>query len=181
MTLRKKCRPARKPGQHLTDRQNAMIHSQKMSSIGFLTIFALCAFAGSAMAGDVVHNQESARAPFASSTMVPPGYDTYYISGSSGKGGDTATQTSAALDGLKAQMAKLGLTFGDIVQAHVFLAGDPNMNGKMDFAGMNSAWFKDFGTPEQPNKPARAAFQVAALAGQSDLVEIEFIAVKRAP
>ncbi len=62
-------------------------------------------------------------------------------------------------------MAKMGLTFGDIVQAHVFLAGDPNKGGKMDFAGMNSSWFKDFGTAEQPNKPARAAFQVAALAG----------------
>ena len=77
-------------------------------------------------------------------------------------------------------MAKLGLTFGDIVQAHVFLAGDPNKGGKMDFAGMNSSWFKEFGTAEQPNKPARAAFQVAALAGGDALVEIEFIAVKKA-
>jgi enamine deaminase RidA (YjgF/YER057c/UK114 family) len=67
------------------------------------------------------------------------------------------------------------------VQAHVFLAGDPAKNGRMDFAGMNSAWFKEFGTSEQPNKPARAAFQVAGLAGQSDLVEIEFIAVRKAP
>ena len=50
----------------------------------------------------------------------------------------------------------------------------------MDFAGMNSSWFKEFGTAEQPNKPARAAFQVAALAGSDHLVEIEFIAVKKA-
>jgi enamine deaminase RidA (YjgF/YER057c/UK114 family) len=112
--------------------------------------------------------------------MVPPGYNTFYISGSTGKGGDTAEQTAAALAGLKAQMAKLGLTFGDIVQAHVFLAADPNKGGKMDFAGMNSSWFKEFGTAEQPNKPARAAFQVAALAGSDALVEIEFIAVKKA-
>ena len=75
--------------------------------------------------------------------------------------------------------AKLGLTFGDVVQAHVFLAPDPNKGNKMDFPGMNSSWFKYFGTADQPNKPARAAFQVGALAGNNALVEIEFIAVKK--
>ncbi len=37
------------------------------------------------------------------------------------------------------------------------------MEGKLDFAGMNTAYAKFFGTPEQPNKPARSTFQVAAL------------------
>jgi len=134
-----------------------------------------------ALAADVMHNgQDNARSPFASSVYVPAGYDTYYISGSAGKGADTAAQTAATLDSLKAQLAKLGLTFGDVVQAHVFLVGDANKGGKMDFAGMNSSWFKEFGTADQPNKPARAAFQVAALAGADNLVEIEFIAVKKA-
>ena len=151
----------------------------KFVKLGSLALLGAALFASGANAADVVHNQEMAKAPFASSTMVPPGYNTYYISGSTGKGGDTAEQTAAALAGLKAQMAKLGLTFGDIVQAHVFLAADPK-TGKMDFAGMNSSWFKEFGTAEQPNKPARAAFQVAALAGGDALVEIEFIAVKKA-
>jgi 2-iminobutanoate/2-iminopropanoate deaminase len=134
-----------------------------------------------ALAADVMHNgQDNPRSPFASSVYVPAGYDTYYISGSAGKGADTAAQTAATLDSLKAQLAKLGLTFGDVVQAHVFLVGDANKGGKMDFAGMNSSWFKEFGTADQPNKPARAAFQVAALAGADNLVEIEFIAVKKA-
>jgi len=134
-----------------------------------------------ALAADVMHNgQDNARSPFASSVYVPAGYDTYYISGSAGKGADTAAQTAATLDSLKVQLAKLGLTFGDVVQAHVFLVGDANKGGKMDFAGMNSSWFKEFGTADQPNKPARAAFQVAALAGADNLVEIEFIAVKKA-
>jgi 2-iminobutanoate/2-iminopropanoate deaminase len=132
-----------------------------------------------AIAAEVMHNgQENPKAPFASSVYVPAGYDTYYISGSAGKGADTAAQTAATLDSLKAQLDKLGLTFGDVVQAHVFLVGANG--GKMDFAGMNSSWFKYFGTAEQPNKPARAAFQVAALAGPDNLVEIEFIAVKKA-
>ena len=148
--------------------------------IRIVAAMAFCAMAGAAIAAEVVRNQENAKAPYASSVSVPPGYTTYYISGSPGHGADTATQTAATLASLKAQLAKLGLTLGDVVQAHVFLAADPANGGKMDFAGMNSEWFKEFGTAQQPNKPARAAFQVAAIAGTNTLVEIEFIAVKKA-
>ena len=152
----------------------------KFVKYGSLAVLGASLFMSGANAADVMHNQENAKAPFASSVMVPTGYSMYFISGSTGKGDDTATQTAATLASLKAQLAKQGLNFSDVVQAHVFLVGDPAKGGKMDFAGMNSSWFKEFGTPEQPNKPARAAFQVAALAGSSDLVEIEFIAVKKA-
>ena len=65
------------------------------------------------------------------------------------------------------------------MQAHVFLVGDPAKGGKMDFAGMNSSWLKEFGTAAQPNKPARATVQVASLVGSTDLVEIEMVAVKK--
>ncbi len=133
-----------------------------------------------ALAADIVHNQQGMdKAPFASSVMVPAGSDTWYISGAASKGANTEEQAAATLEELKGQLAKLGLTFGDVVQAHVFLAPDP-ATGKMDFAGMNKSWFKYFGTADQPNKPARAAFQVGALAGQNTLVEIEFIAAKKA-
>jgi enamine deaminase RidA (YjgF/YER057c/UK114 family) len=153
----------------------------KYLKYGSFAVLAAGLFISGAVAADmtVMHSQENAKAPFASSVKVPAGYDTYYISGSAGKGADTAAQTAATLDSLKAQLTKLGLTFGDVVQAHVFLVGDPAKGGKMDFAGMNSSWFKEFGTAGQPNKPARAAFQVAALAGPDNLVEIEFIAVKK--
>ncbi len=153
----------------------------KFVKYGSLALFGVGLFVSGAVAADmmVMHNQENAKAPFASSVMVPTGYNTYYISGSAGKGADTAAQTAATLESLKAQLAKLGLNFGDVVQAHVFLVGDPAKGGKMDFSGMNSSWFKEFGTAEQPNKPARAAFQVSALAGSDNLVEIEFIAVKK--
>jgi len=50
----------------------------------------------------------------------------------------------------------------------------------MDFAGLNKAWLKEFGTPAQPNKPSRAAVQVSALAMPGALVEIEFVAAKKA-
>lgn len=150
----------------------------KFVKYGAYAALALGLAASGAIAQQVMHNnQENPKSPFASSVMVPAGYDTYYISGSAGKGDDTAAQTAATLESLKGQLAKLGLTFGDVVQAHVFLVGANG--GKMDFAGMNSSWFKYFGTADQPNKPARAAFQVAALAGADNLVEIEFIAVKK--
>ena len=154
--------------------------------------FAFCAFAGGALAQAIIHNQENPNSPFASSVIVPPGYTTYYISGSgptvtdpnAPKGsveslGNTATQTASTLAGLKERLAKLGLTFGDVVQARVFLAADPTNGGKMDFAGMNGAWLKVFGTPDQPNKPARATFQAANLVAPGALVEIEFVAAKK--
>jgi enamine deaminase RidA (YjgF/YER057c/UK114 family) len=93
--------------------------------------------------------------------------------------GDTAYQTKSTLDNLAATMAKAGLGFGDVVQAHVFMAPDPAKGGEMDFAGMNKVWLTYFGTAKQPNKPARAAFKVAALAGPGALLEIEFIAAKK--
>jgi enamine deaminase RidA (YjgF/YER057c/UK114 family) len=136
--------------------------------------------------------EAAATAPFAALVAVPPGYTTYYISGSiaapktpaaDGKPadwGDIAYQTASVLDSLQATMAKAGLDFGNVVQAHVYMAPDPAKGGGMDFAGMNKVWLTRFGTPTQPNKPARAAFKVAALAADGPLLEIEFIAVKRA-
>jgi enamine deaminase RidA (YjgF/YER057c/UK114 family) len=48
----------------------------------------------------------------------------------------------------------------------------------MDFPGMMKSYRKFFGTPDQPNLPARSAFQVAALAAPWALIEIEVIAAK---
>ena len=71
---------------------------------------------------------------------------------------------------------ELGVDFGDIIKMQVFLVGDPTMDGRMDFAGFMRAYTKFFGTDEQPNKPARSAFQIAGLAGGPNmLVEIEVV------
>jgi enamine deaminase RidA (YjgF/YER057c/UK114 family) len=69
---------------------------------------------------------------------------------------------------------------GDVVMMHVYLAGDPAKGGKLDFSGMSAAYSRFFGTKDQPNKPARSAMQVAALAAPGALVEIEVIAVRSA-
>lgn len=155
------------------------------------TVLALCTATG-AMAQAVTHNQEDANSPFASAVIVPPGYTTYYISGSGPtvtnanapkdsieSFGDTAAQTRTTLEGLKAKMDKLGITFGDVVQARVYLAADPMNGGKMNSVAMNDTWKKFFGTPAQPNKPARATIQAANLVKLGALVEIEFVAVKK--
>lgn len=91
--------------------------------------------------------------------------------------GDTKAQTLSALATIEKILKAQGLTLGDVVQMDVFLAPDP-ATGKMDFAGMNEAYSTYFGTAEQPNKPVRAAMQVAALATNWGLVEIQVVAVK---
>jgi enamine deaminase RidA (YjgF/YER057c/UK114 family) len=130
---------------------------------------------------------ENPMSPIAAGVSVPPGYTTFYISGALPKAvtpaangmpaefGDMATQTRSVLDGLKATMDKMGVSYGDVVAAHVFL--DP----KADFPAMNKVWAEEFGTAAQPNKPARAAFRTSALVLPGAMLEIEFIAVKKMP
>ena len=91
--------------------------------------------------------------------------------------GDTKQQTISVLTKIQDILKSQGLTMGDVVEMQVFLAPVP-ATGKMDFAGMNEAYAQFFGTADQPNKPVRAAMQVAALATDWGLVEIQVIAVK---
>jgi enamine deaminase RidA (YjgF/YER057c/UK114 family) len=92
--------------------------------------------------------------------------------------GDTEAQSMSALTKIQAALKAEGLGMGDVVMMHVYLAGDPAKGGKLDFSGMSAAYSHFFGTKDQPNKPARSAMQVAALAAPWALVEIEVIAVR---
>jgi enamine deaminase RidA (YjgF/YER057c/UK114 family) len=117
--------------------------------------------------------------------------DTYYLSGQlaspvtpadAAKGtqaeyGDTKTQAASVFGKIQAALKEQGLDMKDVVKMTIFLGPDPK-TGKLDFAGMQSEYVKYFGTTDQPNKPARSAFQVAALAAPWALLEIEVIAVK---
>jgi cytochrome c553 len=89
--------------------------------------------------------------------------------------GDTETQALNVFKRMEESFAKLGVGFGDVIKMTVFLVGDPEMDGKMDFDGFMKAYTKYFGTPEQPNKPARSAIQIAGLAGEGMLVEVEAV------
>ena len=117
--------------------------------------------------------------------------DTFYLSGQlaspitpavEAKGtpadyGDTKAQAASIFSKIQKLLQAQGLDMKDVVKMTVFLGPDPK-TGKLDFAGMQSEYVKYFGTKEQPNKPARSAFQVAALAAPWALLEIEVIAVK---
>jgi enamine deaminase RidA (YjgF/YER057c/UK114 family) len=110
--------------------------------------------------------------------------DTLYLSGmmspsiSGATPGDTEAQTVGAIKTIEAALQAQKLTLGDVVMMHVYLAPDPANGGKMDFKGFMAGYTRFFGTKDQPNKPARSAMQVAALAAPTGLVEIEVIAVK---
>jgi enamine deaminase RidA (YjgF/YER057c/UK114 family) len=175
----------------------SMIHGRKLVLAASLA--ALVAAAPAAFAADSkkVENKverlplEGSDFPIVSAVTVKAGADTYFLSGAlapvinkdAPKGsvaafGNTETQTVGALNAIKTTLGRLGLTMGDVIKMTVFLVGDPEKDNKMDFAGMMAGYKQFFATAEQPNKPARSAFQVAALAAPGALVEIEVIAAK---
>jgi enamine deaminase RidA (YjgF/YER057c/UK114 family) len=119
-------------------------------------------------------------AVIASGVVVPAGSELFFVSGIPGdpKAGDTQAQTADALTKLGAVLTAAGYSYADVVNAKVYLVGDPKLDGKLDFAGMNAAFKKVFGTAEEPNKPSRVTVQVAGLAAAGSLVEIELVAAK---
>ncbi len=137
----------------------------------------------------VKHLQPNEKSPIANGVWAG---DTLYLSGQlaspvtpadAAKGteavyGDTKTQATSALGKIQTLLKEQGLEMKDVVKMTVFLAGDPTKGGKLDFPGLQAAYTQFFGTADQPNKPARSAMQVAALAAPWALVEIEVIAVR---
>lgn len=154
-------------------------------------LLAAAALAGSARADGVQRNYAQPASPVAASVVVPSGYETVYVSGmtaglidpsapagSVAAYGSTAVQTESALKRLAAVLAAQGLGLGDVVQMRVYLVGDPSKGGQIDFAGMTSAYARRFGTPEQPNRPARTTIQVVSLPAPGLLVEVEAVAAR---
>lgn len=129
--------------------------------------------------------------PIALGVEVPAGKNIVFLSGMTGplvdanapKGsvqayGNMTVQTIGALGRIQQSLESMGLTMGDIVKLRMFMVGDPDNGGKMDFAGMMAGYKQYFGNRAQPNLPARSAIQVAALAGPGRLIEIEATAVR---
>lgn len=89
--------------------------------------------------------------------------------------GDTEAQANSVFENMGKSLENLGLDFGDVIKMTVFLVGDPEMDGRMDFGGFMKAYTKHFGTEAQPNKPARSAIQIAGLARPGVFIEIEVV------
>jgi enamine deaminase RidA (YjgF/YER057c/UK114 family) len=148
---------------------------------------ATLAVAAPASAQSVKHLQNSNPGGIANGVWVG---DTLYLSGqlpSPNKPADRATNTPAVWGNTTEQadsafkkvqdlLKEQGLGMGDVVMMRVYMVAGPD--GKLDFQGMNAAYNKYFGTPDQPNKPARTTVQVAALVTQGALLEVEVQAAR---
>jgi enamine deaminase RidA (YjgF/YER057c/UK114 family) len=108
------------------------------------------------------------------SPMTPANRDT----GAAAVYGNTQAQAESVFAKIQGLLHEHGLGMGDVVMMRVYMAADPAMGNTLDFAAMNAVYGKYFGTPEQPNKPARSTFQVAALVAAGALLEIEVQAVR---
>jgi enamine deaminase RidA (YjgF/YER057c/UK114 family) len=158
-------------------------------TIALMTLTAAFCAIAPARSGPAVKHIQTEAAAIASAVWVG---DTLYVSGQlpspvtpadREKGvpavwGDTKTQAASVFAKIQTLLKEQGLGMGDVVMMHVYMAGDPANGGKLDFAGMNSAFVQYFGTKDQPNKPARSAMQVAALVVPGPVLEVEVIAVK---
>jgi enamine deaminase RidA (YjgF/YER057c/UK114 family) len=93
--------------------------------------------------------------------------------------GNTRAQAESTFSKIENLLKEQGLGMGDVVMMRVYMTSDPAMENKLDFAGMNAAYAKFFGTPDQPNKPARSTVQVAALVAAGALLEVEVQAARQ--
>lgn len=161
------------------------------AALGLVLLLGACSGGDKAAAKDVIRYKGPGNFPIAKAVEVPDGKSIVFLSGmlapiadeskpkdSQDAYGDTETQTMGALKTIQASLKDMGLTMGDVVKMTVFLKGDPEKDGMLDFEGMMKSYTQFFGTAEQPNLPARSAVQVAALARPQYLIEIEVIAVR---
>jgi enamine deaminase RidA (YjgF/YER057c/UK114 family) len=146
----------------------------------------------SAGAQDIVrHKIPGSDFPIAQAVSIPPNATIHFISGQVPPAidkaadqnalaafGDTKAQTTGVLNKIRDILKGMGLGMGDVVKMQVFLVGDPAKGGRADVAGFMEGYTQFFGGA-QPNLPARAVFQVAALSNPGWLVEIEVVAAKK--
>jgi len=143
-----------------------------------------------ASAAPIVRHTNPPPALILDGVTIPPGAELLLLSGQVASPinpaktatmddfGDTRTQTISTFNKMKAALAKFGYSMSAVVKLTAFVAGDPKIGGKMDFAGFNAGYNEFFGTSENPNLVARSTVQVAGLASPNFLVEIEAVAAK---
>lgn len=148
---------------------------------------------GAAMADVTRYPLPNSDFPIAQAVEIPAGTTLVYHSGMTPRPvnpeaerytrqfwGNTETQALSVFSRLEESLAAKDLTFGDVVKMQVFLVGVPEKSGAMDFDGFMNAYRKYFGSEDQPNLPARSAFQVAGLAAPGMLVEVEVVLARPA-
>lgn len=113
---------------------------------------------------------------FASGIVANP-KDENLPAGDRGRFGDTYDQSVSALKRIESYLSEEGLTLKDVIAMKVYVAPDPENNGKPDF----QAWFKAYGeyfnNDSNPNKVARSTIGVFQLVDPNKFIEIEVRAV----
>jgi enamine deaminase RidA (YjgF/YER057c/UK114 family) len=163
-----------------------MINVPRLACLAALLLPAL------ANAQDIVrHKIPNSDFPIALAVTLPPNATIHFISGqvppvvnktvdpnTVAAFGDTKGQMVGVLNRIKEILQGMGLGMGDVVKMQVFLVGDTAKGGRADVAGFMEGYTQFFGGA-QPNLPARAVMQVAALSNPGWLVEIEVVAAKK--
>lgn len=118
-----------------------------------------------------------AEAAIASGVAVKDG-SSFYFSAATGPSvsGDMKTQALSALETLKGQLEAAGYSMKDVVFLHAFIVGDKD--GKVDRKGWTDAYVTQFGSKDQPHKPARTTVAISALPHPDWKIQIEVIAAK---
>jgi enamine deaminase RidA (YjgF/YER057c/UK114 family) len=157
-----------------------------------LSLFAGITLITAASAQDVIrHRTPGSNFPIAAAVEVPAGKTLVFVSGmvprvtneqaprnTIASFGDTKQQTVSVLQTIDQALQRMNLAMKDVVKMQVFLVADPAKDNRMDFAGFMEGYTQFFGTPEQPNLPARSVMAVAGLVNPGWLVEIEVTAVR---
>ena len=162
----------------------------KATALAALLALAAAAAPGQEAASEITRNPiPGSDFPIAQSVEIPAGTTTLYVSGqvppvvdeaapegSRAAYGDTETQTVGVLERIDAALENAGYSMDDVVKMQVFLVGDPEMDGAMDFEGFMRGYTQFFGA--ERGLPARSAMQVASLVVPGWLVEIEVTAAR---
>ena len=106
---------------------------------------------------------EGALGPYSAAVLTD---DFIFVSGKIGQRGDSfAVEVNTAIDGVESELARVGATLADVVQATVFLT-DLDRYGELN---------ELYGARMGPRYPARACIEVSRLPGDAR-VEIQVIA-----
>ena len=116
-------------------------------------------------------------APIASGIAVAATAPLYFSAGAVAMGDSVEAQATAALATLKERMAAQGLGFEDVVFLRAYVV--PGPDGNIDRAGWSAAYGRHFGTPQQPNKPARTTIAVQSLPQPGYRIEIDVVAARK--
>jgi len=181
------------PSQSKQPEENPMMNKKRATALTkALPALALATASASVLAHDVTRYPlpGGSTFPIAQAVTVPAGTELTFHSGLLPRPanpdadpasreflGDTYAQTMSVLQQFEASLREKGMGLGNIIKMNVYLVGDPELDGKMDFAGFMRAYSQFFGTEEQPHLPARAAIQIAGLA-RGAFIEIEVIAAR---